>query len=109
MSKHGGNPQDYSGDPSAQFAFNQLGNPYSGVKMNLVEWYEWGRTIRQDKGFLILTPIAFPIMAIDLPCSLVGDTLYLPADLMIKSEHPPIRIRRKEDISPEDEQSVPGS
>ena len=70
---------------------SQLGNYYSGTSLNIGLWSCMGTKISKDKGFLIFTPITVPIMLIDLPLSIIGDTLYLPIDALITPKNPSLK------------------
>ncbi len=81
-------PYDYSYGPRHGWTNPQIGNPYSGLRLNLLEWQGIPRS---DPGLVCcIGPVAIPIMIIDLPCSIIGDTLFLPVDLSVKAEYPPL-------------------
>ena len=63
----------------------QMGNPYSGVRLNLKSW----RCLPSvAKGYppaakLVFLPVSASLLVVDLPVSVVADTLMFPIDLMV--------------------------
>jgi uncharacterized protein YceK len=70
---------------------SQLGNYYSGTKLNISEWRCYSRAASKDMGYLLLAPLIVPIMVVDLPLSMIGDTLLIPVDAMTTASHPPLK------------------
>lgn len=68
---------------------SHLGTPYSGVRIDLHVLICFGKTIPKDPSVLILTPLA-AFHLIDLPFSVLADTLLLPADIPLEPEGPPL-------------------
>jgi uncharacterized protein YceK len=68
---------------------SHLGTPYSGARVDLHFLICGGRWVHEDSTSLLLFPVALCPL-IDLPLSAVVDTLFLPADLLLKPKAPPL-------------------
>jgi uncharacterized protein YceK len=75
---------------------HQKGNYYSGTKLNFMEWNCYSKSVINDPGFIFAAPLVVPIMLVDLPLSIVGDTLYIPIDVSTKAEHSPLVVANSE-------------
>jgi uncharacterized protein YceK len=80
---------------------SQLGHPYSGMMLNLIEWKCVTKAIMKDSDFVYLTPILIPIMIVDLPCSIAADTLYLPFEMGVEPKFDRIDPRKESCVSDE--------
>lgn len=71
----------------------QMGNPYSGVRLNLKSW----RCLPTvSKGFnppmkLLFLPVSASLLIVDLPVSAIVDTVMIPLDLLVAPTEKPIR------------------
>lgn len=76
-------------DPEVQA---QIGNPYSGVRLNLKSWQCLPTVIGQypPVAAFFLAPLSAILLIVDLPLSAVGDTLLLPVDLAVDPRAAPI-------------------
>ena len=70
----------------------QLGAPYSGVRLNLHNWYCLPDALEKSVAIKLLSPLVVIEGALDLPLSLVADTVVLPVDLFMepKAPRPPL-------------------
>ena len=68
---------------------SHLGTPYSGVRVDLHFLICGGRWVMEDPKSLILLPVAI-VPLVDLPFSVVVDTILLPADVFIEAKAPPL-------------------
>ena len=76
----------------------QIGNPYSGVRFNLMSW----RCLRSvAAGYspatnLLYLPVGVALLLVDLPLSAIADTAMFPIDLMVDPRAKPIHPRENE-------------
>jgi uncharacterized protein YceK len=68
---------------------SHLGTPYSGVRIDLHVLICFGKLLPRDPSVLILTPLAL-FHLVDLPFSVVADTLFLPVDIPREPEAHPV-------------------
>ncbi len=82
-------------DPAVEV---QIGNPYSGVRLNLKSW----RCLPSvAEGYspavkLLFLPVSASLLLVDLAISMVGDTAMFHVDFMVAPRAKPIRPLRDE-------------
>lgn len=67
---------------------SHLGTPYSGARADLHILVCFARDVSRDASGLLFAPLML-LPLVDLPFSLVLDTLLLPIDLAVEPDRPP--------------------
>ena len=70
----------------------QMGNPYSGLRLNLKSW-RCLTTVAKEYSppmKLLFMPVSAAVLLLDLPLSAAGDTAFLPLDLLVSPREKPI-------------------
>jgi len=67
---------------------SHLGTVYSGSRQDLHGLVCIGQDIKQDMSGLIFLPVG-ALLLVDLPLSVVADTLLLPVDIPLEADRPP--------------------
>jgi len=78
----------------------QFGHPYSGVVSSLGGWcYFVSPNMKYPHVFLLIAPLVFVFSVIDLPLTMVADTVFLPFEVGTEAENPRLTLKDECDYS----------
>ena len=82
-------------DPAVEV---QIGNPYSGVRLNLKSWRCLPSVAEgySPAAKLLFLPVSASLLLVDLAVSAAADTAMFPVDFMVAPRAKPIRPLRNE-------------